>query len=259
MIGGSQSHLMRCADKQFYIVKFKNNMQGSRSLANEMLATRLGLMLGLPMAEGEIINVDAQVILSHCDMRIHLTRGERLCSEGHSFGSRYIGNPNIRYRYIGDDAHHGGKPRVDNLSDFIGMLVFDTWMSNTDSRQAIFHRKCSTEPYHATMIDHGFCLTGEDWLFADTPCRFLDSKFWLYEKVFGIDSFEPWLSRLEQQITLDNILEAAIGIPPEWYEYDWHRLVTVVRTLFVRRQFVRKLIWEIHSLKPLAFPNWPRP
>ena len=41
MRGGAQGHLMRCADGNFYVVKFRNNPQHLRVLANEMLATRL--------------------------------------------------------------------------------------------------------------------------------------------------------------------------------------------------------------------------
>ena len=48
MRGGSQPQLMRASDGGFYIVKFQNNPQHVRVLANEFLATRLGLWLGLP-------------------------------------------------------------------------------------------------------------------------------------------------------------------------------------------------------------------
>jgi hypothetical protein len=256
MRGGSQPQLMKCADERFYIVKFKNNTQGPRILANEMLATRLGVLLGLPMAEGKIIDVDPVLIMYTKALVIESLRCDRQCADGHSFGSLYVGDPAKPNAYCGFDAPPSG---VANLSDFLGMLVFDTWISNTDSRQAVFHRECSSEPYRVTMIDHGSSLCGEEWLFANTPCQFLNHRFWVYEKAFGIDAFEPWLSKLEQEITLDDILSAAIGIPPEWYGYAWDRLVALVRGLFVRRQLVRRLIWEIHRCRPLAFPNWSRP
>ena len=41
MRGGAQGHLMRCSDGNFYVVKFRNNPQHLRVLANELLATRL--------------------------------------------------------------------------------------------------------------------------------------------------------------------------------------------------------------------------
>ena len=40
MRGASQPYLMRCADESNYVVKFRNNPQHVRVLANEMLAAR---------------------------------------------------------------------------------------------------------------------------------------------------------------------------------------------------------------------------
>lgn len=255
--GGSQAHLMRCADKRFYVVKFRNNAQGGRVLANEMLATRLGVLMGLPMAEARIIDVDPVLILLATEMVIQLERHHRRCAEGHSFGSLYVGNPaQTTDWYDGTDPPSRGQPTVANLSDFVGMVVFDTWMSNTDSRQAVFHRERPGEPYHATMIDHGFCLSGKEWRFDERPCRFLHPRWWVYENVSGIQAFEPWLSLLERKISLDDILAAAVGIPPEWYHYDLDALVAVARALDARRPLVRQMIWQIHASRPMAFPNW---
>ena len=52
--GGAQSHLQRASDGNCYVTKFQNNPQHIRVLANEMLATRLGLVLGLPMPKVEV-------------------------------------------------------------------------------------------------------------------------------------------------------------------------------------------------------------
>jgi hypothetical protein len=41
MRGGAQSHLMRCDDGYYYVVKFQNNPQHRRILVNELLGTRL--------------------------------------------------------------------------------------------------------------------------------------------------------------------------------------------------------------------------
>ena len=45
MRGGAQSHLMRCSNQAHYVVKFQNNPQGLRILANELLGTRLAARL----------------------------------------------------------------------------------------------------------------------------------------------------------------------------------------------------------------------
>jgi len=57
MRGGAQAHLMRADDGHFYVVKFQNNPQHLRVLANELLATRLAESVGLPVPITEIVTV----------------------------------------------------------------------------------------------------------------------------------------------------------------------------------------------------------
>ena len=47
--GGAQAHLLRASEGNWYVTKLQNNPQHIRVLANEMLASRLGLGLSLPM------------------------------------------------------------------------------------------------------------------------------------------------------------------------------------------------------------------
>ncbi len=60
--GGAQAHLLRASDGDCYVTKFQNNPQHIRLLANEMLATNLGLALGLPMPRVEVIEVSEWLI-----------------------------------------------------------------------------------------------------------------------------------------------------------------------------------------------------
>src|SRR5512140_2073512 len=57
MRGGAQSHLMRADDANYYVVKFQNNPQHVRVLANDFMASRLAERVGLPAARAEIIEV----------------------------------------------------------------------------------------------------------------------------------------------------------------------------------------------------------
>ena len=70
--GGAQSHLLRATDENWYVTKFQNNPQHIRVLANEMLATRLGLTLGLPMPQVVVIEVSDWLIEHTADLRIQL-------------------------------------------------------------------------------------------------------------------------------------------------------------------------------------------
>ena len=62
MRGGAQSHLMRCADENYYVVKFQNNPQGTRILANELLGTRLAARIGLPVPGATAVEVRPEMV-----------------------------------------------------------------------------------------------------------------------------------------------------------------------------------------------------
>ena len=216
MRGGAQSHLMRCDDGGYYVVKFQNNLQGVRILANELLGTRLGARLGLPMAAAEVVEVGDELIANTEELVIQLGRGRAPCRAGKQFGSRYPGSPaeTVVYDYLPDGTLEG----VKNSADFLGILVFDKWTCNTNGRQAIFYRPAGESGYQAQMIDQGFCFNAGEWNFPDAPLRGLYSRHRVYESVRGIDSFEPWLSRVESKIAESALDEIQSEIPPEWYE-----------------------------------------
>ena len=46
---------MRCSDEDYYVVKFQNNPQGAKILANELLGTRLAARLGLPTPGAAVV------------------------------------------------------------------------------------------------------------------------------------------------------------------------------------------------------------
>src|SRR5437773_96252 len=79
---GSQAHLMRADDGAFWIVKFQNNPQHVRVLANEFFASRIGSYLGLPMPEVAVIEVCDWLIEHTQELRITGTGHEIPCSSG---------------------------------------------------------------------------------------------------------------------------------------------------------------------------------
>src|SRR5438477_7117658 len=89
MRGGSQSHLLRASDGSLYVTKFMNNPQHVRVLANEMLATRLGQWLRLPMPDVEVIEVPDWLIASTSELRIETGGSKIPCSTGKQLASRY--------------------------------------------------------------------------------------------------------------------------------------------------------------------------
>jgi hypothetical protein len=191
MRGGAQSHLMRCDDGGYYIVKFQNNPQHVRVLANEMLGTRIAGCLGLPVPRVEVVEVRPDLIRLTAELVVELGMRRTACRAGKQFGSQYPGDPTQRavFDFLPDEQ----LTQVENVTDFVGMLVFDKWTCNTNGRQAVFYLEPGRSRYRAVMIDQGFCFNAGEWNFPDAPLRGLYSRHSVYRHVTGIDSFEPWL------------------------------------------------------------------
>jgi len=264
MRGGSQAHLMRCSDQGYYVVKFQNNPQHRRILANEFLATRLAEQLGLPTTPVAIVNVSEELIRWTEDLAIELPRRRVPCAAGLQFGSRYPGDPRhfAAFDFLSDEDVR----RVTNLSDFLGMLVFDKWTCNTDGRQTIFLQErpprrrtvCDSlpRPYRAVMIDQGFCFNAGEWNFPDAPLRGLYTRNLVYESVTGMESFARWIERLEANVTEETFAEIIAQLPPEWYEDDYDALITLCEQLLARRRRIPTLIKEARGSNRQPFPNW---
>jgi HipA-like protein len=254
MRGGAQGHLLRCADGGYYVVKFQNNPQGLRILANELLGTRLAARMGLPVPPTEVVEVREELIANTEELVIQLGRGRQLCKAGQQFGSRYPGSP--AEIVVNDFLPDEQLREVTNLSDFCGMLVFDKWTCNTNGRQAIFFRAQGESRYQALMIDQGFCFNAGEWNFPDAPLRGLYMRHRVYEKVRGIEAFEEWLARVESKITERVVGEIAGEIPPGWYSFDPDALERMLEQLLRRRKLVRELVISAWKSSAQPFPNW---
>ena len=254
MRGGAQSHLMRCDDGGYYIVKFQNNPQHLRVLVNEMLGTRLAAHMGLPVPRTEVVEVPSELIQLTADLVIQLGMGRIPCRAGRQFGSRYPGDPArlAVYDFLPDEQLR----EAENLCDFAGMLVFDKWTCNTNGRQAVFYVEPGRSRYQTMMIDQGFCFNAGEWNFPDAPLRGLYPRHRVYEGVTGMESFEPWLRRVEERLAKEQVGEIAGSIPPEWYDDDYERLEAMLDRLDRRRTRVRELILSARDSGRQPFPNW---
>jgi hypothetical protein len=302
MRGGAQSHLMRCSDGNYYVVKFQNNPQHRRILVNELLGTRLASRLGLPTAPVEVVEVGAELIRLTPGLCIELPRSRTPCAAGLQFGSRYPGDP--RQMTLHDFLPDEKLREVENLHDFAGMLVFDKWVCNTNGRQTVFFEEAprvsegtpgaaatgraprlgptlgqgevarGTLPgrdgqredareqagrgraYQTVMIDQGFCFNAGEWNFPDAPLRGLYARSRVYEGVTGMDSFGPWLERLEKRITEKVLAELAEEIPPAWYEDDYDAVLRLLEQLQRRKCRVEELILSAKSSNRQPFAAW---
>jgi hypothetical protein len=264
MRGGAQSHLMRCSDGRYYVVKFQNNPQHHRILANELLGTKLAARLGLPTTPVAIVDVPEELIRLTPELSMELPRARIPCRPGLQFASRYPGDPRrlTLHDFLPDEQLRS----VENLHDFAGMLVFDKWTCNTNGRQTLFFRESrenAQQPvpeegsaYRALMIDQGFCFNAGEWNYPDAPLRGLYARNRVYEAVTGMESFGPWLERVEKRITERVLDEISREIPPAWYADDYDALLRLLEQLFRRRVRVRELIVDAKKSNRQPFPNW---
>jgi hypothetical protein len=256
MRGASQPWLVRCEDGQSYVVKFQNNPQHARVLANEMLASRLARLVGLPVAVPAFVEVSGSVLGGSPDLAFDVGERRQPIEPGVQFGSRFPGIP--EQTLVVDFLPDRFLRRVRDLNRaFLGSFVFDKWTCNCDGRQVIFHRLAHEEgsPYSVTMIDQGFCFNDGDWTFPDSPVRCLYPRRLVYENVRGLDSFEPFLSRIEN-FTTGELEKCTQGIPTDWCEPDASQLPRLLEILFTRRRTLRQAIIDAKNFSLAPFPRW---
>jgi hypothetical protein len=157
---------------------------------------------------------------------------------------------------------------VKNINHFRGVLAFDKWVGNADSRQAIFFptrsRTRLPETGHslplglvAQMVDNGHIFGGSHWRFSDSPLQGLYSRHMVYSPVCGLSSFEPWLDRIVY--FPDNLVDRVFKqIRSSWLEDDGDELERMLEKLLRRRKRVPELIEASRSAEANPFPNWRR-
>src|ERR1700743_3386846 len=97
MRGGAQSQLMLGADSNLWVVKFQNNPQHRRVLANELIATRVAEAIGLTVPKSDVVEVSEWLVRNSPGMVVDLGRGvQQLCAAGAPFGSQFVCGPSAR-------------------------------------------------------------------------------------------------------------------------------------------------------------------
>lgn len=256
MRGGAQSQLMLGADGKLWVVKFQNNPQHLRVLANELIATRLAAAVGLTVPVSDVVEVTEWLVANSADMFVELPRGQRdRYKAGLQFGSQFVGG--LMPGQVVDYLPEQQLDEVRNLGEFAGMLCIDKWAGNCNGRQAVFERKPRERKYRATFIDQGFCFNAGEWTFPDSPLRGVYQRNRVYERVTGWESFEPWLSRVEamQAATLWEIAEA---VPPNWYGGDTAEIERLMEQMLRRQSRVRELIGAFRDSDREPFPMWAK-
>ena len=256
MRGGAQSQLMLGSDGALWVVKFQNNPQHLRVLANELIATRIAEAVGLTVPVCEIVDVSAWLVENSPELVVQ-GRGpvQERCAAGLHFGSRFVGG--LMPGQVVDYLPETQMSELRNLKEFAGMLLVDKWTGNCNGRQAVYERKPRERKYRAVFVDQGFCFNAGEWTFPDIPLRGVFARNSVYRHVRGWDSFEPWLSRVET-FAEERMWSIVQDVPPEWYGEDVSVLERLAEVMLERRSRVRDLVTAFRTSHRDPFPNWGR-
>ena len=122
--------MLTASDGHAYVVKFTNNPQSVRVLANEWLGSSIGRALGLTIPEPAILYVPAELVESSPSLVIRLSSSTLKCSHGLAFGSRVISGDEV-FDYLPDSVF----ARIENRHEFVGTFALDKWLCNCDEEK----------------------------------------------------------------------------------------------------------------------------
>ncbi|MBV9268469.1 MAG: hypothetical protein JO061_20040 [Acidobacteriaceae bacterium] len=265
MRGGAQAHLIEAEDGAFYVVKFTNNPQHRRILINEWLASAFLHYLQIHVPDVTPIELTEDFLASNPELYLSVGPRRESVPAGLHFGSRMAVHPDRVA--IFDFLPEKLLGKIENRADFLGVLVFDKWASNVDSRQAVFFRARAKTwtplkgeaparvGFFAQMIDHGFAFNGPHWQFHDSPILGLYFRTSVYHSVRSLDSFQPWLDMV-RNFPVEVFDSAWKQIPRAWVQEDEEPLEELLQSLLERRTHVERLLEDVRRERASAFPNW---
>lgn len=265
MRGGAQAHLIEASDGNFYVVKFLNNPQHRRILVNEWMASVFLNYLGVSAPQAALVRVSGDFLRDHPEAHFQLGSRRQSIEPGWHFGSRFPGDPTRHavYDFLPDSLLTG----IENLQDFRAVVVFDKWMGNADSRQAIFFRARLKEwlpgsgahplrlGFVAQMIDHGYVFEGPHWRFGDAPLQGLYFRPGVYKDVRSLDDFQPWLDRVAN-FPEEVVDQAVKQIPAAWLEGQEDEFAALLERLLGRRGRIPALLEATRMVRENPFSGW---
>ncbi len=237
MRGGCRAQLIEGDDGAGYVVKFAGNPQGGqRTLINETIASVLFDEVQIATPEAVFVAVGREFLEQHAAL---IAEARIVIQPGLHFGSRI---PDVAGAGpVSDFLPDRLLSQLHNRQDFLGALVLDKWLSNGDSRQAVFHQ--TSGGWRVEMIDHGGIFQGKDWTFRNSPAQAVYGRRAVYGTDPCLGDFDPWLDAIAKITPTD--LEEVLGLlPREWVDGEESQLRDVLRVLYARRDQTRRLVRE---------------
>jgi hypothetical protein len=240
--GGSQAQIMADADGNEYFVKFKENGQSLKTLANEYLAGQIAKELQLPCPETFVVRLEPLLAPS-----IPPINGLNI-SEGDHFACKTIENlyniPN----------GHLLIPSCKNKDQYPLIILFDVLLFNTDRHnEGNYLIVTDTAGLKFYIIDHGHCFNNS-WNEAAllTYLGQWSASYFpgMYGCVTSGTAMQDAIQRIEE---LDNNFFTTLvsQIPEEWLPSRAERSALII-FLNSQRDKIRNLVEGNRS----KFINW---
>ena len=216
MRGGSQSLLVRDTAGNPYIAKCVGNPQGTRTLINEWVVSRLLRHLRVSTPEVHALRIDPDIPGSEL-LEFEIGNCKAPVAPGVHFGSRCPVDP--ERKAILDFLPRRLMGKVANLPDLLFAFVFDRWVNQVDARQAIYIRERSPAggTFRVYLIDHGRSFGGTRWELRDGALTGLYHDRSIYQ---GAGASAECHSAVDRINALPDGSLFSIGndIPAEWLE-----------------------------------------
>lgn len=230
----SKPYLVTAHDSRRYVMKQFVRPQDRRLLAGEYIATKIGRLLGAPVVDCGIIEVEtgSEDLFNGCDM----CDGKHVPEAGLYFASHH--NEHGQTPAESSDFSDNRR-KVLNPQGAAGSVVLDTLFDLVDRNpgNALVVPSKEEKGYHVHLIDQGHILGGPAWKSLDNnapirPQMTAGLKFFRVSEqkiVQDLAAYENALASLSRE----NIIEIAGQVPEEW-ELDSETQESIANFLVAR-------------------------
>lgn len=242
MRGGAQSLLVRDPAGNAFVAKCVGNPQGTRTLINEWIVSRLLRHLRLSTPAVTALKIERGIPGDHL---LEFAMGNRKVpiASGVHLGSACPVDP--EKKAIFDFLPRRLLHNVVNLPDILLSFAFDKWVHQMDSRQAIFIRERSTShdvKFRAYLIDHGLSFGGSRWEISDGTLGGLHADRSIYKNPTFERECYAAVERI-QQLPEEAFSVEQQEIPPEWLAAgDSNELARLLEVLCGRRNKLHAVV-----------------